>query len=161
MNEPTNVSLGEIAISKDPADLLVAYGLGSCVAVSICDPTTGLCGLLHAVLPEGKNSDTCPTKYVESGIETLVQQMETRGASRPHMIVRMAGGANMLQNMALSAKMEIGARNIQAARDTLKRMRLPIRGEQVGGHVGRTVRVYVPSGRTTVRSAGGQEQDLP
>ena len=98
MNNPVSVGLGERAISQDASDILVAYGLGSCVAVGMVDPVKKISGLIHLVLPERQNgTDPCDTKYVDSGIESLYNElMRLRGANARRLIVNMAGGANML-----------------------------------------------------------------
>ena len=76
MNSPISLGLGEKAISRDPQDVLVAYGLGSCLGISMIDPVTHITGLFHAVLPEKINGSdeadqsTC-YKYVDWGIENL------------------------------------------------------------------------------------------
>jgi len=39
-------------------------------------------------------------------------------------------------------------------------LNLRLRAQEVGGHVGRTVRLYVATGRFTMRALGSQERDL-
>jgi chemotaxis protein CheD len=161
MNEPISVGLGERAISRNKDDVLVAYGLGSCLAISMVDPTIRLGGLLHAVLPEYTgNGDPLSSKYVDSGIEALLREMLQEGAERYRIIVRMVGGANMLTPSSQPNSFDIGSRNVMVARKTLERFNLKIRSEHVGGHTGRTVRLYIGDGRTTVRVIGGKEEDL-
>lgn len=160
MRDPISVGLGESVVSNNAEDVLVAYGLGSCVAVSMYDPEKKVCGLLHAVLPEETHSAETRTKYVDSGIEDLLSMMEHAGAQRNHLVIRIAGGANMITSPGFSKSFDIGTRNIQAAHITLKKLMLPLRGESVGGHTGRTVRLFVGTGRLTVRMIGGEEANL-
>jgi chemotaxis protein CheD len=160
----TNVGLGEQAVSRSPDDVLVAYGLGSCVGVVMIDPVSRASGLLHAVLPkmtEGLNThDTNPSKYVESGVEDLVAVLTKAGAHRNRLVVRLIGGANMLITSGLTRSFDIGTRNIESARTTLSRLKMPIAAEEVGGHTGRTVRVYVADSRVTVRVIGEKEREI-
>ena len=161
MNEPISVGLGECAISQNKDDVLVAYGLGSCLAVSMIDPTIRVGGLLHAVLPEHTgNGNQSASKYVDSGIEDLLNEMLKTGAERYRIVVRMVGGANMLLASSQANSFDIGTRNVLVARKTLEKFNLKVRSEHVGGHIGRTVRLYVGEGRTTVRIIGGTEEDL-
>ena len=158
---PRNVGLGEIVVSCDPEDILVAYGLGSCVAVGLWDSKRRIGGMLHAVLPERNNgADVLSGKFVDSGIAGLLNAVERIGAERRQLTVWMAGGANMLVNTSLGQAYEIGTRNIQAACQTLQRLGLHLRAKQVGGNSGRTVQLYVMEGRMTVRTVGGKEMDL-
>ena len=160
----TNVGLAECAISRSPDDVLVAYGLGSCVGVVMVDPVTKLCGLLHAVLPRaGDGMDQAefnPYKYVECGIENLIASLKIQGANPAKLIVRIVGGANMLMRSNLTQSFDIGTRNIEAAVTTLSRLKMPITVSEVGGHTGRTVRVYVADRRVTVRVVGEKEHEI-
>lgn len=159
----TNVGLGEQAVSRNPDDVLVAYGLGSCVGVVMVDPATRVSGLLHAVLPrpaEGGHTEHVPSKYVEGGIEGLLAAMLREGANKNRLVVRIVGGANMLLASGVTKSFEIGTRNIEAAQLTLDRLNMPIRAAAVGGHIGRTVRVYVADSRVTVRVIGQKEFEV-
>lgn len=161
MSDPISIGLGEMVISRNPQDTLVAYGLGSCLAIAMVDPVRHVSGMFHAVLPERTNgAEPFSTKYVDSGIEGLLNAMLQAGADQTRIVLRMAGGANMLQSAAFVSPFDIGSRNIQAAHRTFDRLHLRLKNEQVGGTVGRTVRLYVGAGRMTVRIIGGKEEDL-
>ena len=156
-----SVGLGEIKVSRDPLDVLIAFGLGSCLGIGMFDPIARVSGLLHAVLPESKNGmDGSTAKYVDSGIRLLLKQVSDLGANQKRIIIRMAGGANMLTAPGLSNTFDIGTRNINSAHNTFTSMGLRLLKEEVGGEVGRTVRLYVADGRMTIRMMGGKERDL-
>ncbi len=154
------MGVGELKISGNPQDVLVAYGLGSCIGVGMFDPVTRLGGLLHALLPERNGSgDPAPAKYVDSGISQLLAELDRAGAERARLIVRLAGGANMLQGApGLAQVFTIGERNVLEAQATLASLHFKIRAQEVGGTIGRTVRLYVADGRMTVRVMGQQER---
>jgi chemotaxis protein CheD len=161
MNDPINVGLGEVVVSRNPNDVLVAYGLGSCLGISMIDPDHHVCGLLHAVLPVRMNgSDPGSAKFVDSGVETLLNSMLEQGANRRKIILRMAGGANMLIASGISTTFDIGTRNINSARQIFQKLNLYLKSEDVGGNLGRTVRLYVVQERVTVRVINGTERDL-
>jgi chemotaxis protein CheD len=157
------VGLGEIVISRYPDDVLVGYGLGSCLGIGLHDPQTKVTGLLHAILPTPPNGNgvaDCSGKYVDRGICNLLDQMILYGADPKGLIVRMAGGANMLVAPGFSQAMNIGSRNVEIAIATLAGMKLRIASQEVGGHIGRTVRFYVMDGRMMIRTAGNQEREI-
>ena len=165
MTNLISLGLGESHVSRDPQDVLVAYGLGSCLGVCMIDPWARVAGLLHAVLPEqtsalDPNSSAPAAKYVNRGIESLLADMLKEGAIKSRIIVRMVGGANMLISPALTSAFDIGTRNIEKARDTFKRLGMKIVAEEVGGHTGRTVRVYVADCRITVKQVGETEHEM-
>jgi chemotaxis protein CheD len=159
-----NIGLGEQAISRNPEEVLVAYGLGSCVGVVMTDPGSHVSGLLHAVLPRPADGmahgEVISSKYVEGGIEGLIAAMIKEGANKNRLIVRIVGGANMLMSPGITRTFDIGTRNIEAAQSTLERLRMPITAAEVGGHIGRTVRVYVVDNRVTVRVIGQKEREI-
>jgi chemotaxis protein CheD len=161
MQNMITVGLGEAKVSRDPGDVLVALGLGSCVGLCAYDPTTQVAGMLHAVLPERNGSQgAADAKYVDTGIRCLLEQMERLGANRHRIVVCMAGGAEMLIAPGFAKGLRIGARNVEMAHDVIRRERLRLTGEETGGSAGRTVRLFVESGKVTVRSVGSQERTL-
>jgi len=161
MQDSVAVGLGECKISRNIDHVLVAYGLGSCVGIGMYDPQLRLAGLLHAVLPTSPNGVAeRSAKYVTSGIEILLEEMIKAGAIPSRIIVRMAGGANMLTAPGFSKTFNIGTRNVETAHEVLKRLRLRLVSEEVGGTIGRTVRFYVCDGRMTIRTVGNQEREI-
>lgn len=161
MQDSVAVGLGECKISRNVEEVLVAYGLGSCVGIGMYDPQLRLAGLLHAVLPSSPNGVAeRSAKYVTSGIEILLDEMIKAGAIPSRIIVRMAGGANMLTAPGFSKTFNIGTRNVEAAHEVLKRLRLRLVSKEVGGTIGRTVRFYVYDGRMTIRTVGNQEREI-
>jgi chemotaxis protein CheD len=159
-----NVGLGELAISSNPEDILVAYGLGSCVGIAMIDPVSKVSGLLHAVLPKAKDglqdAGKKTSKFVESGIENLIAALIKEGANKGRLTVHLVGGANMLLSAGVTHSFDIGTRNVEAAYTTLNRLKIPVSAAEVGGHLGRTVRVYVADSRVTVRVAGEKEHEI-
>jgi chemotaxis protein CheD len=156
-----NVGLGEQVISRNPLDILVAYGLGSCLGIGMFDPISRVAGLLHAVLPEHLNNNgAAPGKFVDTGISSLIEGMTKSGADKRRLIVWMAGGANMILSPAMTKTFDIGNRNTQMAYKVFDLLNIRLSGQEVGGNTGRTVRVYVAEGRMTVRMVGQLEHDI-
>ncbi|NLG71481.1 MAG: chemotaxis protein CheD [Chloroflexi bacterium] len=157
------VGIGEIKVSRDPRDVLVAYGLGSCLGIGLYDPQARVAGLLHAVLPTCPDPEaaSCLTgKYVDSGLAHMLEEMLEAGADRKRIILRMAGGANMLSSFNGDPALQIGARNISAAQEIIAGLKLKVAGQEVGGTSGRTVNFYVADGRMTIRMLGNREREI-
>jgi chemotaxis protein CheD len=161
MGDPITVGLGQFAVSRDPEAVIVAFGLGSCLGIALYDPQRHIGGLLHAVLPEQHNPDgEADARYVASGINILLDSVIKAGASRSNLVLRMAGGATMLTVPGSPSAFEIGKRNIEAAYATFSQLRICLSSEETGGHGGRTMRLYVGTGRVTIRTMGQQERDI-
>ncbi|MCJ7624400.1 MAG: chemotaxis protein CheD [Anaerolineaceae bacterium] len=124
------------------------------------DPKLRISGLLHVVLPVCNKKDGNTPKYVDTGIQLLLDQLLHKGANRRSLIIRMAGGANMLNIGNAASPFDIGSRNIDAAHETFSELRLYVKSEEVGGQTGRTVRLYASDGRMTIRMMGGKEREI-
>lgn len=156
------VGIGQLAVSKDKADVLVAYGLGSCVGVSAFDPVASVAGLIHILLPATERNvpnPKEPARYADSAIDVLVERMCGAGASKNRLIVKIVGGASVL-GAANAEKFKIGDKNAEAVRENLRRNGLRVIAADTGGNRGRTMEVYVADGRTTVRTAAQAAREL-
>lgn len=149
-----HVRIAEGIVGRAPS-VLKAYGLGSCVAVGIYDPGTGLGGLGHMLLPERTN-DSPPgseSKYVDAGIRQIVNDLLHAGANRDLLTAKITGGANMFETSYQTLINSVGARNAKSARMTLGLLGIPIAGEEVGGNRGRTVEFDLATGNMLVYCA--------
>ena len=154
------VSIGEMVVSNNPDDVLVAYGLGSCVAICMYDRSTGVGGMLHALLPsapDGPSGQGTPTKFVTQGVPQLLAGMTRMGANPSRLIVQVYGGAHMLAAPGFKNALNIGERNVQAAESALKAAGLQVRHQDTGGQAGRTVRLHVADGQVVVKTRGQEE----
>jgi len=158
-----SVAIGEFIVSEQVDDVLVSYGLGSCVAVCLYDSVTGVGGMLHALLPAAPNPEaahTHPAKFVEHGVPLLIQAMAQRGARRSRLRTALCGGGQVLAVSGVNGKLHIGERNVDAAKTALQTAGLAIQAQDTGGQVGRTVKFHIANGHTTVKTFGKGEQAL-
>jgi chemotaxis protein CheD len=151
------VRMAEMVVSTNPTDELVALGLGSCIGLAIVEPTAGVAGLAHIVLPESNANAGPAGKFADTAVPELLDLLRKAGAVDRRMQVVIAGGARMFE---MSGGLDIGSRNEQAVRAALTSARLTLRASQTGGNQGRTVKVVVGDGLVTVRSAGQQPVTL-
>ncbi len=144
------VGIADLAVAHNPA-VLITIGLGSCVAVSFRDPLAKMGALAHIVLPsiEQSRNKEIPLKFADSAIESAVKEMLRRGCSKYRIEAKMAGGACMFK----LGSFDIGARNVQAVKQKLEEMDIPILASETGGNHGRTVEFNIETGVMTVRSA--------
>jgi chemotaxis protein CheD len=153
------VRMGEIAISREPGDVLACVGLGSCIGLALVCRRGRACGLAHVMLPEssGREARDRPGKYADQAVPELLAGLALLGAHAGTLDAVMVGGAQMF---AGATGMEIGARNESAVRAELARARVRVTAAATAGGLGRTVRVHVGDGTVTVREAGAQEVTL-
>lgn len=145
------VGLGEWAASDDAEERLVIYGLGSCVAVVLYD-AAGIGGLAHVVLPESHGEVRGAVgKYADRALPLLYSAVVAKGALPGRLVAFLAGGAQMFP---LAQLPDIGAANVAAVRKALQGLRIPIIGQETGGHEGRTVHLSVGEGAVHVIRLG-------
>lgn len=153
------VPISKIVTSNQPDDILVVYGLGSCVAVIMYDSRLRLGGMLHALLPESRVSPNGHIpKFVNQGIPLLLEAMLNMGARRTRLLTYLIGGSQVVSLPEANGELSIGSRNIKSAQQSLKGLRLPINGQVVGGSSGRSVKLYIGSGEVTIKTMGQGEQ---
>jgi chemotaxis protein CheD len=149
------VRMGEIAVSGNPADVLVSLGLGSCIGLAVVDQRHGIAGLAHIMLPEALAGDGPIGKFADRAVPELVERTTALGASRPMLKAVLVGGAQMFA-LDSSGALDIGARNDTAVREALRKERITVVAAETGGAKGRTIRV-VPGGAVLSKEAGGAE----
>lgn len=155
------VGLGQLYVRKAPG-VLVCLGLGSCIALSAYDPKSKVGGMAHIVLPDGSGrADRDSPKYADSAVPLLLDEMERRGADLSRILVRMVGGAKMAGAGALGAVFKIGESNIEATQMALTKSGIRrIAGTDVGGSHGRTVRLWLESGRLAITASNREPVEI-
>ncbi|MCB2189276.1 MAG: chemotaxis protein CheD [Deltaproteobacteria bacterium] len=157
------VGVGEWDTSLQPGAVIKTMALGSCVAVALVAPASGVVGLLHVALPD---SSIAPAKaaqrpgyFADTGIPGILRAMARRGADIYHrsLVVKLAGGAKVMDP---HGTFNIGQRNIQAIRQVLGQHGLSPVAEDLGGVVSRNVEVHVDGGRVFVASAGRGRREM-
>jgi chemotaxis protein CheD len=158
------VPIGEMMVSADPADVLVVYGVGSCVVVCLHDPVTQVGGLLHALLPGAAWNRRAvsgkPTKFVDQGVPLLLKSLIDLGAKPARLQAHLCGGASMITTAGFNDMMNIGERNVLAAQMALQAAGLKINAQATGGQNGRTVKLRIANGQVTLKMLGEEEKML-
>lgn len=134
------------------ADEIVATLLGSCVAACIYDPQHGIGGMNHFLLPDSApESDraamiSAGARYGAFAMESLINALLTRGATRSRLKVKLFGGARVLAQMS-----DVGSRNIDFVRSFVSLEGLDVVAEDLGGDQPRKLLMYPSTGRVRVR----------
>jgi len=155
------VGISDLKVSNNPADSMITYALGSCIAVAVYDPVAKVGGLLHFMLPDstldaGKAKDT-PAMFADTGIPLLFKSCYKLGADKKRIVVRVAGGASILD---ASNFFRIGQKNIMAMRKLFWNNNILIDAEDTGKNFNRTVRIDLGTGKVYIKRAGGQMEEL-
>jgi chemotaxis protein CheD len=149
------VGIGEFAVSLGAADTIVAHALGSCIAVCIWDETARVGGLLHFLLPDSavnpERARTQPAAFANTGLPLLFEAAYTLGLDKARCRVRLVGGAEV-SGLGNIGSLNVGKRNLLAARNILWRNGLLIESEATGGSIPRSVTLHLSDGKIDVTS---------
>ena len=155
------VGIGEFAVTDQPGGSIVTHALGSCIAVCIWDPTVRVAGLLHFLLADSKiNPERARQQvgtFADTGIPALFHEAYRLGLDKKRTEVRLVGGAE-IATAASPSNLQVGKRNILAARNLLWKNGVMIRAEATGGNVPRTVRISADDGRVEVSTGRDAHQ---
>ena len=157
------VGLGELKVTKDPAMSLACFGLGSCIDLCAYDPISKVAGMVHIVLPESNNHSNqgiAAAKYADIAVPLLLEEMTRLGALKSRLVIKLIGGAQMIQAAGFEAILDMGARNLEMTKKALASEGIRISGADTGGTQGRSVWLSVVSGKVMVRTAGRELQEL-
>lgn len=162
MEKLLSIGLGEMQISNDPNTIMVCYGLGSCIGISFYDPLLKLGALAHIVLPDSKlaRAKEEESKFADTCVPFILEKLVQKGGAANRLIVKIVGGAQVLQVAGLKNRLDIGNRNIEAVKEALKKAKLKLAAEEVGGNFGRTMQFYILSGKVIIKTVGQGEREI-
>lgn len=155
------VGIADIKVGGDVEDVLITYALGSCIGVAVYDPAVKVGGILHFMLPDSSldlnKAKEKPSMFADTGIPLLFKSCYRLGAEKKRMIVKVAGGASILDK---SNYFRIGQKNITALRKIFWRNNVLIDGEDTGKSHNRTVQLNVSTGNVVVKDSSGIWKEL-
>lgn len=89
---------GEFYVTAKPDEMLVTV-LGSCVSACIRDPSCGIGGMNHFMLPHSKGGnwagDLESTRFGNFAMEKLINELLKAGCSRSALEIKVFGGGNV------------------------------------------------------------------
>ncbi len=154
------VDISDVKVSDDPAQTIVTYALGSCIAVMVHDPVRVAAGMLHYMLPlsgiSPEKAKARPAMFADTGIPLLFRTMYQLGCEKRNLVVKVAGGGSLYDDRGIFA---IGKRNYTMLRKMFWKSGVLVAAEDVGGARSRTARLHVSTGLCTI-SSQGEEVEL-
>lgn len=159
MSERVKVGMADLNICSSP-DSIITLGLGSCVGVVLYDPVAKIAGMLHAMLPDStaiRNNSNRP-KFVDTGMDDLLEEMIKAGAVKSRLVAKIAGGAQMFAFESNSEMGRIGDKNVSASKEKLVSFGIPLIAEDTGLDYGRTVEFFPETGKYLIKAVGKEEK---
>ncbi|MGF7048766.1 chemotaxis protein CheD [Paenibacillus sp. DS2015] len=135
--------------------LIRTTGLGSCVGVTLYDPSLKVAGMAHVMLPSSdiaREGQLNIAKYADTAIPELLARLLAMGASKSRLVAKIAGGSQMFAFAGKSDTMRIGPRNTESCKAKLLELGIPLLAEDSGGNYGRTIELECSTGVLFIRS---------
>jgi chemotaxis protein CheD len=134
-----HVIQGEYKVSNDP-DVVLTTILGSCVAACLRDPSAGVGGMNHFLLPgnDGREAE----RYGVHLMELLVNELLKRGARRERLEAKLFGGGKTMEGLS-----DIGSLNAAFAERFLRNEGITVNGGSLRGDRGRRIQFWPVNGR--------------
>jgi chemotaxis protein CheD len=155
------IGMGEHAVSNSAGVVLTCIGLGSCIAVAAYDKVAKIGGMIHIVLARHQGSSTSDLgKFADTGVPLLLNEIITKGANKSRLIVKIAGGAQMTIAPGLRDTFKTGERNLVQILYSLEQEDVGLKAADVGGNLGRTVKLHIDTGIVTVKTVNGIEREI-
>ena len=139
-----------------PPGTIMTIGLGSCVGILLYDVIKKDTALIHIMLPDSTafKETTNPYKFADTAIPLMVKEMIKNGSSKKNLVSKIAGGASMFNFSDKSIISDIGKRNSEAVKKTLKDIGIPVIAEDTGGDKGRTMILEASTGKVMLKVVG-------
>lgn len=148
------VGMADLNVAAE-GEILKTTGLGSCVGLTLFDPSAHIAGMAHIMLPSSeiaREADFNRAKYADTAIELLLERMSGSGASVRRLVAKLAGGAQMFVFSGQPDSMRIGSRNVEMCKALLDSLAIPLVAEDTGANYGRTIELDSTTGALVVRS---------
>lgn len=149
---------GQLIMTRERVPIVTI--LGSCVAVTIHSPETGLSGIFHALLPEhrikrrliaGIPPVSPDPEYVDFAFYYLKHRFRESGINLQNTKLMLFGGSDVLKTVKARNIDTVGRQNIIMAKKIIETENIKISCEDTGGVNGRKV-VFLPDqGRAFVQ----------
>jgi chemotaxis receptor (MCP) glutamine deamidase CheD len=146
LEQRKRIYIGEIVASATP--MVLQTLLGSCVAVCLRDPVTGVGGMNHILIPGRCDGARCGVNAMELLINAIMQ----RGGDRRRLVAKVFGGANVLPALQSPTA---GEQNAAFVRNFLATERIALVAQRLGGTHAVQVHFRTDTGKTIVHSVNG------
>ncbi len=155
----TAVNFSEMKISRNPAETLVAFSIGSGMGVAVFDPGCGVGGILNFMLPDstqatGVDPANVPLMFADTGVPFFVHALLAQGVRPDRVKLIAAGGAHVMDQTGM---FDIGHKNYAALKNNLANYDLTIHHEDIGGTNSRTLSLEIGTGSSCIKTFGQPE----
>ncbi|WP_437337336.1 chemotaxis protein CheD [Sorangium sp. So ce394] len=140
---------GQLFVSPEPTSVTTI--VGSCVAICLWDPTTGVGGMNHYVLPGCPSAGMASVRFADIACQRLLEQLMDLGASSRALQARVVGGACLISAFRERGT-HLGAQNVDAGLGFLRVAGIRIAQLDTGGNRGRKIVFRTHDGAISIQA---------
>lgn len=154
--QTTIIDAADATFSDNPRDILEAPSLGSCVSISIYDPTIRIGGVMIFILPDSREvqsitADEHPYMFADTAVVHFFQNAVQWGIQPERSKLALIGGG---QVFGQEGGFNIATRNDQAAVEAIAKLGLAPTYQSIGGNFNRSMQLHIKTGKIVVSVAG-------
>jgi len=152
---------GEFYVTRN--DEMITTVLGSCISACVRDPSTGVGGMNHFMLPVATSGDSAwsklglETRFGVAAMEQTINEVLKLGARRENLEFKLFGGGKIIEAMDTN---DVGNRNIEFVRLFMIREGFKAAATDLGGPWPRKVNFFPKTGRVMIKRLRGMETRL-
>ncbi len=122
-------------IYATPKPVVISTVVGSCVAVCIFDQKRKWGGMSHFLYPKPGRKNKPTPRYGNLSVQALIRMLINQGSNVNDLEAQIFGGGRR----SLRESGNMGQHNIKMARKVLKKKKIPLMSEDIGGVKGRRI----------------------
>lgn len=152
---------GELYVTKHDEGIYTI--LGSCIAVCMRDPTTGIGGMNHFMLPikgnvlQEKNAplNGDAARYGNWAMEYLINEIMKNGGKRRNLELKLFGGSSLI-----GSGTPVGERNVEFITSYVYDENLRVAAKDLGGPHSRAVIYFPKTGKVKCRALVEESKEV-
>jgi chemotaxis protein CheD len=114
-------------------------------------------GMNHFLLPASRAGERVSLRFADVATEALLEKLRLLGCRLPNLQAKIFGGSAMFQNQNRRA-ISLGAQNVTAAFDLMKKAGISVSAQETGGNQGRKIVLNTDDGMAWSKQIGNGSQ---
>jgi len=149
MLDKININMGSFMVAPGSA-LLEARGIGSGVVICLYSKGMEIGGMARIMAPKGSKK-VSQIRFVDSALDHLIEGVSLLGCGKKNLKAKVFGGASLFEEL----DHDLAKANIEAVEEKLRKAKIKIESEDIGGNKGRSIYFNTKDGSVMVKFADG------
>jgi chemotaxis protein CheD len=142
------VTPGNLFAASEPSRVTTV--VGSCVAICLWDPSTGVGGINHYLLPRCPDPSQSSGRFGDTAFQILVDRLVELGAARRSLQARLVGGACLISAFR-DRDSHLGRQNVDLGLMLLRDAGIRLVQQETGGGQGRKIVFCTADGNAVIQ----------